>query len=580
VLLQEYHMPGKFFVNKSHYHSRTPGSRRGKGSFRQSPQPHKKMLPNRNNDTSCSDITLSDGTLVDTIKKFRDISVNDIDNYVQKVGKIDVDLKDKVLNNNDKSFAVEERELLNELSTLPILRDIKLNSDMYDLECEVTNKISKLRELVPIEEDVADYIEKRKDERTLEHIRRIAIPLNEMEGLGEASKEISLTNSLLQNTVTHSSLLVDAKKSQSLAEVSGEILKHNATLVNDISNANLSIKKSYLKGLNSSIEKNVYESLLKENELLSSSQELDHSILLAKKKKLENDVVDFSFLDDSVITKRKMALHNEAKFLKETREDRATIAIEKWTEENQRVNGPVEKKEIRLEPITFEVYSVVLQQYLVEDGVISYYKTNKLCKTSVSLSPSERLKLTVNLVPVPFFIKEDRETMVRFVLRNLLKVFYYSSIDFEVSGHLVDKEHDMPFIPSDQFYQDARLNRKLDKSKVISLAKNFRFLGFESDFIRSIFVSRNDFLIKNGLNKMIVLDVHPLIYQSALNVSLGKTITQTYVNQLLSDYRAWYEKLPPDVVVDSVSAGCQAAAFIASLKDNAFRKVEVVIKDV
>lgn len=264
-------------------------------------------------------------------------------------------------------------------------------------------------------------------------------------------------------------------------------------------------------------------------------------------------------------------LRFENQYLRETVEERAYRAVQKFIENDLLENGP--KKETKM-PDTATVFEV----YNIEEN-------NKLGliypKTATNLPPVLRARLTLPLVPMLFFFHEARESWVRWIARQFLKPFYchFTVQDIQqVEAQYLDTEHRMIWYPENAtgtMLQCHSTGRHFDKTQTVSLLKNFRFLGFEWDVIRNIFLSENDFFVRHKLNRYNIQLVHPIIYQQALKTALGKTVTTVLVDQMLSDMKSWCDMVPSDIVVSSINCGCQMAQALMSVKNAAFTKVDI-----
>lgn len=278
---------------------------------------------------------------------------------------------------------------------------------------------------------------------------------------------------------------------------------------------------------------------------------------------------------------------NMAAHLRATEADRYYIAESLYKEEDLRAHGRKADMSLKLEQITYECHEASMLVVLDRDyrhpawcEENPMYLDIKFPRTNVRAHLAERTRLTVPLVPVPFFIREDRETVMRWIARVALKPFYHLNRDevAELDSKWLCRENARVHYPVQGMYDNAQFNRHLDKSVLVSLLANFRFLGIESEFVRDLFTSKNDFCVRNKLTKMTILDVHPVVYQQAVHLALGKSVTQVMVDQIVGDFKKWYEFLPCDLVVNSVTAGCQAANAMMNLKAAGFAKVEVVAR--
>ena len=279
-----------------------------------------------------------------------------------------------------------------------------------------------------------------------------------------------------------------------------------------------------------------------------------------------NKMTEESFNSEEMYLVKEESLRQKMIHLRRTEVYRNEIARMLFTEDDIRQNGPKAKKSVIRDKIV----------YLSHGGPGS----GMLCPTNVALDMETRERYGLRLIQVPLFYNEPAQSWGRWISRILMKPFYSRYSTNEVDRYCLeqdlDAEHAIPFYEKDDpFYGNRHLNKCFDLSKKKSLLGNFRFLGFEANFIRVLFLSSNDFFVRNNFNCYRSVYVHPGVYSCAHTIAIGKKVTDVLVNQIVCDLKEWLEYIPSDVLVDSVAAACQAADVINSSKDSSFRQVRI-----
>lgn len=315
-----------------------------------------------------------------------------------------------------------------------------------------------------------------------------------------------------------------------------------------------------------------------ENEVYAEKLKLESKVRLEEEhlRAHANDFVNDLCEETAEYSRQVKEIKLRARFLKETREERHFIALSEFEENDLRENGPKKDLSPSIKLIKFSVIDLPSDE--ADQKFVIYPKTSE------NLPFQTRVQLTLPLVPMLFFYREESESWSRWIIRQILKPFYcqFTVQDVQqVAAEYLDAEHRMIWYPEGAvgtMVQFHSVGKHFDKTTTTSLLKNFRFLGFEWEVIRNVFLSKNDFFVRNNLNRYNIQMVHPIIYQQALKTALGKTITQVLVDQVLSDMKGWCDMVPSDLVVSSINCGCQMAQALMSVKNSAFAKVDIIAK--
>jgi hypothetical protein len=273
---------------------------------------------------------------------------------------------------------------------------------------------------------------------------------------------------------------------------------------------------------------------------------------------------------------KKQKIEAEYNLLKETFEMREQM--EDWTFKLNKAHdeGKIVKEFTNTEIIEFVAY------YVDEHGVVRkspYQDRVDVIKINSNASDKQKMDLLGHLVPAPLFIVNEKRSIFRKVLTAFAAPFWrkWDKRGDKTSWYTGDSRY--AFMPEGAWsgdLQDNQLNKYADRTNIDSLLKNYRILGFESHFIRSLFTSGLGYFENRGFDAAMTLLVHPLLVQRA-RLMIGARDKQTNsVDNIKNEIKKEFgHLLPYQVISDSVLVGCQQADAIDYLTTLAFKKNKV-----
>ena len=334
----------------------------------------------------------------------------------------------------------------------------------------------------------------------------------------------------------------------------------------------------------------VYESNINSINNINLEREKCNSLISLKHADMISNAMDGKlYLDrnDNVNSSIITNIRAKREILEQTFEDRMFIAEKEYLINKVATEGS--------EPVVRYEHSPI--KYVLFEDAVDRTRKAVYPRSNTLLPDNIRREVTIPLVPVPFFFKEKREGWLRWLGRQFLSPFYRRFEENDIntvktSFFSCDTEHRTPWYPdvgvatlvdgtetftsfNEQPFQDSSLGRHFDKRLTLSLLANFRFCGFEWEVIRRMFLSENDFFVRQKLNRFSIQLIHPAIYQQAMKIAIGKKITDVLVSSITTELKWWVDRVPADILINSVNCACQAVQVMQNTGLAAFQSVVV-----
>lgn len=257
-------------------------------------------------------------------------------------------------------------------------------------------------------------------------------------------------------------------------------------------------------------------------------------------------------------------------FLCETKKLREDIADMQFREANILECGYEKVKEINLVEDKYSLYMPAIREFIADNfNDIDVRKV--FPKTNEKLSPEIRSKLTVPLMNVALFVKEKEESFFQWIARKTLGLFYktvekgidsYRTVDINMCD------------TNTSLFSSGRITSISDLDKMQRVMAHFRFLGFESQFVRDIFMGKNDFISHYGFTHYKFHRVHPALYQNVFRKHYGKKANINLLDQVCRDESEWLNYIQADVYHLTIACAMQASLALMHSTATALPKME------
>lgn len=250
---------------------------------------------------------------------------------------------------------------------------------------------------------------------------------------------------------------------------------------------------------------------------------------------------------------RVQAIKAEHDVMRQTQLERVQMALWQHEEDDARDNGQQQKKEYCMQATVYH------KHFPDENGRMVAIPRSKenICPVATSADQDTKRKLSVQLVPVPFYVKCPKRTFWNWFLGGLFSPCYRWNWD-PVKKVWKDFEH------AEMFYDEElcnvlnpRFNDVTDNALMRKLLGNFRFCGMESETVASWYRNGLGYFESRGLTACVGYMVHPAVVEMARNEAQGCTVSDAFTKQQLKDLKKYEEWLPPDVVAQSIAVGMQ-----------------------
>lgn len=270
--------------------------------------------------------------------------------------------------------------------------------------------------------------------------------------------------------------------------------------------------------------------------------------------------------DQLVLAGRIQEIQTKEFLLKTTYDSRINIARMEYNIAQELENGPTISKSLPVKLRKYLQYVPTPGGNVVLSGVDLGHNYARVAEDATL---QQQFELSQPLVQVPYFLKNRPRSFLNWFLAGLLSPFYRQR-----NQSWLDGEHSMSFYPELLDLQDARLNAAVDNNKIKSLLSNFRFLGFESETVRSLYTNGLGFFEVRGFTSWTTVLVHPVVVQAARRKCVGKLVCPEWVIQVEKDLDWYNDLLPEDVVAASIRVGCQQMDAIGYLRSMGFAKAK------
>jgi len=251
----------------------------------------------------------------------------------------------------------------------------------------------------------------------------------------------------------------------------------------------------------------------------------------------------------------------------------------KMAEMNFEINQKLTEGHIIKEEVDTEMLEFVA--YYNDNGVprrSPYQDMVNVVKVSTKASDKQKLDLLGELVQAPYFVTNETRSLFRKIMAAFASPFYRHWDKRSDKTDWYTGESRIKFMPDIVAHdlQDSRLNKYADRTNINSLLSNYRFIGFESSFIRSLFTNGLGYFERRNFDAWMVLLVHPLIVQRARNMVGARDKQLNSINNIKNELKKEFGKLLPyQVISDSVLVGCQQADAVDYLTELGFKKNKI-----
>lgn len=297
--------------------------------------------------------------------------------------------------------------------------------------------------------------------------------------------------------------------------------------------------------LDEELKKIDLEQLRREKQLEFDLQNLNKTAVISSFK-------DNAFISDLGVALKTQATNNELRYYRENESALLEIARRKYEIEQVEDGGLAKVRNQPLEGITYKIYAPATIQYC-DNG--DYLLAGNVCPTNADLKHDDRMAASKLLIVVPYFRKTTKTTFLGRLGRSVLKPFY--------SRVHIDRQrlngYTTRYFPNEQeFFNEPALNSVNDPTMLTRLYSNYRFLGFEAEWVAKLFADCNDYNLAHNLDSYTMFKVHPEIYKIACSHFFDAACNEHKYMQVCNLLKYWTEYVPLDIVSNSVAAACQA----------------------
>lgn len=390
------------------------------------------------------------------------------------------------------------------------------------------------------------------------------IALGNKHGPGKTVKELDVVQQLVQGKALK-------KNGEDLSSTLNTILSyrkaacitdHTTELVHLRSTLDLALseqRSNHQINLEASIASDLNQ---RQQEILELQHSTSGEVCALKFESMKDEALRLLSLetDEDVLTARKAKIAALVKFNRETLADRTAIAEDDYRMADLAKNGPHKSESKIKAPPKFEKLDVVEVDQGWEVPITHYPNLN------VNASNKAKLRaLNVELQEGPLFLQSERESWGKWFGRAALQPFYKMKVNVSAPDvqliTMVHKDYNMEMTTGVGLLQETKLLKWSDTALHHDLRDHYKFCGFQSSWITTLFQDAS-WLTVNHFDRYRIVRVHPHIYHAAMVKALGRAVNKNFLDQVTRDLSEYLDYVEPDLYSASVAAGVQSASMI------------------